>query len=138
MFSIPRQTLHGRISGRFSHSTSHETMQHLSKPEERTLVRWITHLTNTGFLASPALVVKMAEEIRTHRYPLSKTPPSFLRPMSKNWIGRFRMRHPDIRGIWAREIEGARHKAMRVETVNTWFEAVEELYLQHQYPPERI
>ena len=67
-FSIPHPTLQHRLSGRLSRFTSHEAMQILSKPEERTLVRWISQLTKTGFPASPALVVQMAEEIRHSRF----------------------------------------------------------------------
>jgi len=137
-FSLPRRTLQHRISGRNSRSHAHEPMQILSPAEEKTLVRWITHLTSTGFPASPALAIEMAEEIRRGRYQLSRTPPSYLRPIGKSWLHRFRTRHPEIQGVWARNIERARHQAMSVEAVKTWFEAVTELCLQHQYPPQRI
>jgi len=135
---IPRPTLQHRLAGRISRSTAHEMQHILTKPEEKTLVRWITHLTNTGFPASPALVIQMAEEIRHNRYQISKTPPSYTKPIGKSWLDRFRNRHPEIKGVWARQLEGVRHKAMGIEAIKTWFEAVEELYLQHQYPPERI
>ena len=98
-FSIPHPTLQYRLSGRLSRSTSYETMQILSKPEERTLVRWITHLTNTGYLASPALVMQIADEIRYSRFQLSTTLTSYLRPVGKNWLNRFRKRYPEIQGI---------------------------------------
>lgn len=137
-FCVPRPTLQHRLSGRSSRSISHEMAQILSKPEERTLVRWITYLTNTGYPASPNLVIEMAEEIRHNRFQLSKVPSPYPRPIGKNWLDRFRLRHPEIQGIWARQIVGVRHKAMNIETVKTWFEAVEELCLQHQYPPDCI
>lgn len=35
-------------------------------------------------------------------------------------------------------IEGVRHNAMRPEAVKTWFEAVTELCIQHQYAPDQI
>jgi len=136
--SVPYQTLQHRLPRRLSRSTSHEAMQILSKPEERTLVRWISQPTKTGFPASPALVLQMAEEIQHSRFQLSRTPPSYAKPIGKNWLDRFRNRHPEIKGIWARQIESSRHKAMSVEATRTWFEAVEELCIQHQYPPERI
>ena len=39
-------------------------MQSLSKHEEKTLLRWLTHLRNTGFPAAPASAREMAEEVR--------------------------------------------------------------------------
>jgi len=137
-FSVCRETLRNRISGRPSRTQAHEPMQILSDSEEKTLIRWITHLTSTGFPASPALVRDMAEEIRRNRFQLSRTPPTYLRPLGKNWLDRFRTRHSEVQGIWTRKIEGVRHKAMSVEAVKTWFEAATELVLQHQYPPERM
>ena len=135
---VPVQSLRNRLAGRTSRTHAHEHMQILSNAEERTLVRWLTHLTNTGFPASPALAIKMAEEVRRNRYQVSRTPPFYPKPIGKSWLDRFRARHPEIQGVWTRKIEGARHKAVGVETVKTWFEAVTELRLQHQYTPDCI
>ena len=136
-FSLPESTLRKRMAGRISRSHAHEYRQSLSPAEEKTLVRWISQLTITGFPASPALVVEIAEEIRHHRIQISKIPPS-LHPLGKGWLDRFRTRHPQIQGIWTRQIEGVRHDAISVAALNTWFDAVTELFLQHQYPAERI
>ena len=113
-------------------------MQVLSNAEEKTIMRWITHLTITGFLASPSLAIAIAEEIRRNRYQVARLPPSYPRPIDKSWLDRFRARHPDIRGVWTRKIDGSRHKTMSVETVKTWFDAVTGLRLQHKYTSERI
>ena len=48
-FSIPPSTLSYRIAGRASRSQAHESAQILSCAEEKTLVRWLTRLTSTGF-----------------------------------------------------------------------------------------
>ena len=77
----------------------------------------IKHLTVTGFPGSPSLAIAIAEEIRENRYQVARLPPSYLRPTGKSWLHRFRARHPEIQGIWTRKIDGARHKAMSVETV---------------------
>ena len=139
-FSIPPSTLSYRIAGRASRSQAHESAQILSCAEEKTLVRWLSRLTMAGFPASPALVIEMAEEVRRSRLCLSKTPPTppFLRrPIGKHWLDRFRNRHPEIQGVWTRQIEGVRHNTANLDVVKTYFEATTELYLQHQYPPER-
>jgi hypothetical protein len=72
--SVPYYILRNRIAGRKSRPQAHEPAQILSNAEEGTLVRWITRLTKTGFPASPALVVEMAEEICRSRFQLSQTP----------------------------------------------------------------
>jgi len=66
-FNVPIATLQGRMSGRKSRATAHETQQVLSAAEEKTLSRWITRLTRTGFPASSALAIEIAEEIRRGR-----------------------------------------------------------------------
>ena len=129
---------YARLSGQTSRSHAHESMQILSNPEETTLVRWITYLTSTGFPASPALAIQMAEEIRNNQYRLPKASPPSHRSIGKSWLDRFRKRHPEIQGVWTRKIEGVRHNAMRPEAVKTWFEAVTELCIQHQYSPDQI
>jgi DDE superfamily endonuclease/Tc5 transposase DNA-binding domain len=137
-FHIPYPTLQTRLSGRTSRSHAHEHMQVLSNAEEKTLVRWITHLTRAGFPASPALAMSMAEEIRRSRFQLTHSIISYPRPIGKSWLDRFRTRHPEIKGVWTRKIEGARHKALSFDVVKMWFEAVTELRIEHQYAPDRI
>lgn len=125
-FSIPEATLRHRMAGRTSRSHAHRYRQNLSPAEEKTLVRWISQLTITGYPATPALVVEMAEEIRHQRTQISKTPSSF-RPLGKGWLNRFRTRHTEIQGVWTRQIESVRHNAISVEAMNTWFDAVRAL-----------
>jgi hypothetical protein len=98
-FNVPNATLQGRMFGRKSRTIAHEAEQILSPAEEKTLARWITRLTRTGFPASPALAIEMAEEIRRGRVQLSRasapTPP----PIGQKWLRRFKTRMPDIAGI---------------------------------------
>jgi hypothetical protein len=110
-FNVPNTTLRGRMSGRTSRSTAHESEQILSPAEEKTFARWVTHLTRTGFPASPALAIEMAEEIRRERVQLSKAVTITLRPIGENWLTRFKSRMPGIAGIWTRQIDAARFKS---------------------------
>ena len=97
-FSIPHTTLSSRIAGTTSRRNAHESKQLLSSAEEKTLMRWITHLTRTGYPISPALALEMAETIRRQRFQLSKQAPR-RRPIGKRWLDRFRIRYPEIKGI---------------------------------------
>ena len=134
-FAVPYHTLRNRLAGRTSRSEAHRSAQILSSAEEQTIVRWISRLCRTGYPASPALAVGMAEEVRRSRYQLSQSPPSILRPIGEQWIDRFRARHPEIQGTWTRQIESAQHLAVNTATVTTWFDAVTKLQIQHTYPP---
>ena len=136
-YSISPSTLHHRMAGRTSRSNSHEYRQILSSAEEKTLVKWISQLIRTGYPISPALALEMAETICRQRYQLSKQAP-YRRPIGKHWLDRFRIRYPEIKGVWTRQIESARHTALNNTTMQSWFDAVTDLYIQHQYPPERI
>ena len=137
-FCVPEATLRHRINGRLSRSCAYEYRQILSEPEERTLARWITHLTTTGYPASSALVIDIAKQIREQRHQLKAdaTSSPSQRPIGKRWLDRFRTRHPQIQGTWARQIESARHNATNPDAIKRWFDAVTRLFLEHQYPPE--
>jgi Tc5 transposase DNA-binding domain len=115
-FQVPVTTLQARMNGRKSRSSARESQQNLYPTEETTLKRWITRLTRTGFKASPQLVMKMADEIRRGRGKLSRTVTTNWPPIGHNWLDRFRRRHPEIQGIWTRQIERARFNAVTQET----------------------
>ncbi|KAM0701561.1 hypothetical protein Q7P35_010469 [Cladosporium inversicolor] len=123
-FNVPYPTLRGQ--------------QLLSPAEENTLSRWVTRLTRTGFPASPALVIEMAEEIRRGRVWLSKDKPEILRPISESWLNRFKARNPDISGIWTRQIDTAQYRATSYDGVKRWFDAVTELWIHNQYDLDHV
>ena len=126
------------MSGRNSRATAHKSEQLLSNAEEKTLVRWITRLTRTGFPASPALALQMAEEIRRGHVQLSRAPTQTLRPIGEKWLDRFKSRNPQIAAIWTRQIDTARFKATSYDNVKRWFDAVTEVWTQTQYAPEHV
>ena len=87
-FKVPVQTLRDRMAGRKTKTAAHEEAQLLSNAEEKTLERWITRLTSTGYPATPALVIETAEQIRRGRtrqayllsgYPTYSTTPNWPR-----------------------------------------------------------
>ena len=70
-FAVPVETLRDRGKGIQSRSMANEHNQSLSSAEERTLVKWISHLTRAGYPIAPSLAYDMAEKIRSQRYQLS-------------------------------------------------------------------
>ena len=80
----------------------------------------------------------MADEIRRGRLQLSRSIASPARPIGEYWIDRFRTRHTELSSIWTRQIESARYTAVSIGAVQTWFDAVADLRLAHQYDPSSI
>jgi hypothetical protein len=80
----------------------------------------------------------MAEEVRRSRFQLSQSPLLSLQPIGENWSICFRTQHPEIQGVWTRQIESVRHAAVNADTVKKWFDAVTELQIEHSYNPACI
>lgn len=137
-YAVPESTLRNRLAGHTSCSGAHEHRQNLSSAEEKTLVKWLSNLTRAGFPASPALLVEMAEEVRRSRFKLSERPSPQLRPLGKHWSLKFRARHPEIQGVWTRQIERARYDGVNSEALSKWFDSVRALMDEHQYRPSQI
>jgi hypothetical protein len=137
-YAVPESTLRNRLAGHTSCSSAHEHRQNLSSAEEKTLVRWLSNLTRAGFPASPALLVEMAEEVRRSRFKLGDGPSPQLRPLGKHWSLKFRARHPDIKGVWTRQIERARYDGVNSDALSKWFDAVRAIMDEHQYGPSQI
>ena len=100
------------MARRKSRAQANEVVQLLSNAEEKTLVRWITRLTSTGFPATPALVIEMAEQTRVGRVKLASpqnTEPTQLRPIGHEWLYRFLNRYPTLKGTYSRQLETLRH-----------------------------
>ena len=138
-FKVPYSTIKDRLSEASSRAQAREAQQNLSNAEEKTLVRWITRLTVTGFPASPKLVLEMAEEIRRERVflaPQASSGSLGLRPVGHNWLTRFKQRNPEISGIWTRQIASSRFKAAIQEVIKPWFDTIAEICSEYRYPPE--
>jgi len=135
---VPESTLRNRLAGHTSCSGAHEHRQNLSSAEEKTLVKWLSNLTRAGFPTSPALLVEMAEEVRRSRFKLREGLPPQLQPLGKNWSLKFCTRHPEIKGVWTRQIERARYDGVNCETLSRWFDAVRALMDEHRYAPSQI
>lgn len=48
-FTVPKSTLANRLNGKKTRTEAHEDYQILSNAEEKTLVRWVTRQTLTGY-----------------------------------------------------------------------------------------
>lgn len=140
-FQVPLQTVRDRMAGRKAKAQAHEEAQLLSNAEEKTLVRWITRLTSTGFPATPALVIETAEEIRRGRVKLAfsqNTQPTQLPSIGHEWLYRFLNRYPILKGTYSRQLESARHQEATYEKISQWFSVFRTRFDEQNYELENI
>lgn len=140
-FQVPPSTLRERMAGRKARAQAHETAQLLSNAEEKTLARWITRLTSTGFPATPALVIEMAEEIQAGRIKLASpqnTTPTQLPPIGHEWLYRFLNRYPTLKGTYSRQLETLRHQEATFEKISQWFSAFQSRFNEQNYELQNV
>jgi hypothetical protein len=111
-FRVLVQILRARMAERKTKTAAHEEAQLLSNAEEKTLERWITRLTSTGYLATLALVIETVEQIRQGRVELASSPSTKLTqlpPIGHECLYRFLNRYLILKGTYSRQLEFARH-----------------------------
>lgn len=140
-FKVPYSTLRRRIHDGLTRSTGHEMYQILTNAEENTLVRWIKRYTLSGTHLTNSLLKELALQLRAARvttasHLLPSTPQ--LDHINDKWLQRFQRRHPEIGGIYARQLEYARKEGATYEHVERWFSAVASKFEEHKYRPEDI
>ena len=129
-FSIPVSSFAHTLSGRKSRSTSHVHRQILLTAEEESLIKWISRLSKAGCPITLPLTRNLAEEIRTRRYALATTPPSYP-PIGKRYLDRLRKRYPIIATIYTRQIEASRYNGTSYTVVESYFTALTDLFLEN-------
>ena len=69
-FNVPCQTLKGRINGVLPHNKAQEELMHLTNEEEKELAKWITILTQRGYVLRYKTIHELVEIIRNrHVFP---------------------------------------------------------------------
>jgi DDE superfamily endonuclease/Tc5 transposase DNA-binding domain len=111
----------------------------LTAHEESELVRWVTHLTKTGYPVQHSELLSMAKEIQQQRvrkineeYELISYP-----PIGKDWTKRFLSRHPELQTVQGKAIDANRVQGATHEAINKWFDAYKETIQQYQISPEK-
>ena len=106
-------TLYRREKGYEGRVAAHEDQQLLTRAEERALVKWLTHLTASGYPARHSFLRKMAEGLQIMRIAKINDASEELvsyPPIGKNWPTRFLHRHPQLKIMIAHAIEVCRIK----------------------------
>jgi hypothetical protein len=140
-FEVDFSTLARRRRGGVSQSKGHEMAQILTDAEEKTLVRWIKRCSKGGFHIPTAMLLELALHIRRARVTNASSDTPLKSPtgrINRKWLIRFQKRHPEIGGIYAQQLEYARHEGASFANVRRWFNAVEAMLEEHSYEPQDI
>ena len=121
-----------------SRSRAFTHRQALSHDEEASLVEYIRRSSLLGHPPPPYMVYEVADEIRQNRLlmasSLSLPPP----PLGHTWLDKFRKRHPQVAGVWSRQLDTSRLDAATAENLAPWFAEMRTILDRHHYKPENI
>jgi hypothetical protein len=106
----------------------------LSPEEEAQIVDFLIKMCDCGYGLLPSALKMKVYEITKNRW----TPFKDGIPGGGGWMRWFKHRHPELTLRAAHGLESARVKALCPENVQSLYENLERLYMEHNYPPERI
>ncbi|EIW67026.1 hypothetical protein TREMEDRAFT_15754, partial [Tremella mesenterica DSM 1558] len=112
-------------------------LQALTPTEEDCLVDYIKHNTLLGQSPTATLVLEVAEELRRNR-PLISSSSVPLPSLGRNWIAKFKSRHPTVSSTWTRQMERACFVGTGTDRMIPWFAEVGSLMEKNHYKPSNI
>ena len=121
--SLPRTTRYYRLRGRPNRRENAIKQQYLSPREEKALVRFLLHLSNSNFPVPVKLLRPLARVIRRQRssLPQSTASEDDIPLPGKNWPQGFYKRHPELRARRRKPIAWSRHDINIRAKVEEWF-----------------
>jgi DDE superfamily endonuclease/Tc5 transposase DNA-binding domain len=128
-FDVDRDTLRRRKNGTLSRQQAHEKEQNLSSEEEQFLLAWIQAEDLAGASPTYARIRAMANIMYQHQV----TPPRTL-SIGKNWINKFKKRHPELENRRVRRIDIQRKDS--IESIPEFFEWLRICLDQRSIKPE--
>ena len=128
-FDVDRDTLGRRRNGTLPRQQAHEKQQNLSPEEEQFLLSWIQAEDLAGASPIYARIRAMANMMYQHQ----TTPPRTLN-IGKNWVNKFKKRHPELENRRVRRIDIQRKDA--VKSVPEFFDWLRICLDQRSIKPE--
>ena len=143
---IPKSTIFNRVkTGAVDHKTAAAHLQAMTPQEELSLVDYIRRMSLIGHPPTHDETREIANYLRRSRLsttPVEITPTSSLSSsvplLGKNWIDKFRGRHPSVVSAWTRALDTARIDGDTPEKLVAWFAELRDLYHRHGYAPENM
>ncbi|KAJ7031848.1 DDE superfamily endonuclease-domain-containing protein [Mycena alexandri] len=110
-YDVPRSTLQARYNGRLT--------------GELVLKKWIGVMAKRGVPLTLTAVAEYASSILGEDVPVS-------------WARAFRARHPGLKACWTTGLESCCARCLNRALVLEYFDILEELQLEYNFPPENI
>jgi predicted transcriptional regulator len=148
---LSRNTVSKRVSQqRPSRQEARQKQQLLSKNQERTLLKWIKELTNSGYAPSHRILREVADEVRSNKCRVFQPQQQHIQqhiqqhlqqqpqtqqlqpqipnlPLGQEWVPRFIQRHPNLRVKLGRRVEAQRMNGVTKQVLKGWFDAYKSL-----------
>jgi transposase len=128
-FGANRDTVGNRMKGMLSRQQAHAKAQKLSPEEEQFLLSWIQTEDLAGTSPTYARIRAMANLMYQHQ-----TTPSRTLSIGKNWITKFRKRHPELENRRVRRIDIQRKDS--IESIPEFFDWLRLCLDQRSIKPE--
>lgn len=120
LYDIPESSLRYHLRSSLQYSKFPRTTGKLTKPEEKTLVRWIINMDVRGMPPRPVTVQDMANLLLSQRNPAT-TPHS----VGKNWVYKFIRRYPEHKTHYTRRHNHQRALCEDPDMIQRWFNDVQ-------------
>ena len=138
-FDVPQSLVSDRIIGRhLERREAHSYRQLVTPAEEEVLVDYIRRMASYGFPASPSIIHEVANLIRQNRLLITMSPTHKIAPLGKNWIDKFKSRHPEVRSAWTKSIHNVRVDGCQPHLLQTWFAELEAIMSRNRYETKNI
>jgi len=131
--NVPRSTLQGTINGRPTKLESCAKRGLLTAEEEEVLVRYLLEAAQQGFPDTRRQLLLHVSEI------VQLKAPEWTIEVNKNWSDNFLHRHHDhLARYWLTSLTTVCGGAANRDTVDAWFNLLEEMVQQYNICPETL
>ena len=139
LHDVARTTLNDRINGKHLARTEAHTHRQLVTPgEEEVLVEYIRRMSSYGFPAAPTVIQEVADLIRQNRLLITTSPTRQITPLGKNWIDKFKSRHPEVRSAWTKALHDVRIDGCQPHLLQRWFDEIQAIISRNRYSSDHI
>ena len=123
---LPRTTKWYRVRGRPTRRENAIKQQYLSAREEKTLVKFVLHMSNSNYPVPLKFLRSLAREIRRQRAVTSQASPIEDQTAlpGKNWPQGFFKRNPELKARKRKAIAWNRHDVNIYDKVSEWFSLI--------------
>jgi hypothetical protein len=139
--SMSKATLYRRQNGGVGRVVARQSQQTLTEAEERALVKWLTHLTASGYPARHSIVRKMVvgiQQLRLAKINDASQEVVTYKPLGINWVSRFLHRYPQLQTIIARAIDTCRITEVTGPAIIEWFDVYTKIITENKILPQNL